>query len=471
MSTLDTLPLDAEETALTESFILRRRLALIRVIARLFAGLLLVFVLAFAILIAQQLERTERATGWGAILVLLGCIALFVYASVAAQRDWRWRAILSTVAATDATIIWFLFFWAQVLGHGGDTITLLQGVSLALAIMLAGALGNVRLIIGTTLVMNGVTLALGMAYFSSVLPLFLVIGLLQQWTVAGLTLVIASNYQKTLRELGQAYARSRQLEVLKEHFITNVNHELRTPIMAMQGYLDALVQAHPTLSPEQHARFVHKAHEVGEQVIHLIESILDVRHIDETVVEHPEPVELRTICTQAFHLVDPREASLAGRELRLLLPEGLAVWGEPTRLTQVFTNLFSNAGKYSPAGSPIEVEAVLVTDEAGSGKRPRSVAGAAEHLVKITVRDYGLGIPPDQLPLLFNRFVRLPRDLASTTPGNGLGLFLCRTLLTAMHGHIWAESTGISGQGTSFQVQLPVCQAGASPERVILSLS
>jgi signal transduction histidine kinase len=56
---------------------------------------------------------------------------------------------------------------------------------------------------------------------------------------------------------------------------------------------------------------------------------------------------------------------------------------------------------------------------------------------------------------LFNRFVRLPRDLASTTAGNGLGLYLCRALVTAMNGKIWAESTGVSGEGTTFHVRLP----------------
>lgn len=76
-------------------------------------------------------------------------------------------------------------------------------------------------------------------------------------------------------------------------------------------------------------------------------------------------------------------------------------------------------------------------------------------MVEMTVRDYGLGIPPEQMGLLFHRFVRLPRDLASAISGNGLGLSLCQKLTVAMGGRIWAESTGVEGEGSTFHVLLP----------------
>lgn len=75
-------------------------------------------------------------------------------------------------------------------------------------------------------------------------------------------------------------------------------------------------------------------------------------------------------------------------------------------------------------------------------------------MVEITIRDHGYGIPPDKQPLLFNRFVRLERDLASSIPGNGLGLFLCKQLVESMGGRIWLESSGIEGDGTTVHILL-----------------
>ena len=83
-------------------------------------------------------------------------------------------------------------------------------------------------------------------------------------------------------------------------------------------------------------------------------------------------------------------------------------------------------------------------------------------MVEIQVRDYGLGIPSEQIPLLFHRFVRLPRDLASNVVGSGLGLYLCQNLTEGMGGRIWVESPGIPGQGSTFHVQLPLAERTVS---------
>jgi signal transduction histidine kinase len=181
-----------------------------------------------------------------------------------------------------------------------------------------------------------------------------------------------------------------------------------------------------------------------------------VRRIDERRIEHPEPVAVRTVCDQALQLVDPREARLADRQITIDIADGLVVLAESVRLQQVMTNLLSNAGKYSPPGSPIAVTAAVVRKPAEVHERKRERHTSEGGLVEISVRDYGLGIPPDQVDVLFHRFVRLPRDLASTTVGNGLGLYLCRALVTAMNGKIWVESTGVSGEGSTFRIQLPL---------------
>jgi signal transduction histidine kinase len=444
-----------DDARIAQEFMLTRRLRLILVVARSFGFLLSLFLLVYVALFAWQLPADQRIIGWIAVVVLVGCDALFFAAARAAARKRLPGATISLLLGVDVASIWFLFFWSTLLGHRGDPFSFVQLVSLAITIMLAGTFGNARLALATTLLMNVVTLAFGLAYASSELGLFLLTGILDQWAVFTIAAVMASSYRETLRDLSAAYTRTRQLDELKEHFITNVHHELRTPVMTVLGYLDFLQHTWQTLPPEQLSRGFEKAHEVGTQLMRLIESILDVRRIDETVLEQLEPVALQAVCAQALQLVDPREAHLEGRDVSLAIPEGLMVLGEPTRLQQVMTNLLSNAGKYSPPGTPIEVAARVVSKaarEKPKGKRGQQTA--ASRLVEITVRDYGFGIPPDQAPLLFNRFVRLPRDLASTTVGNGLGLYLCRSLVTAMRGTIWVESSGVSGEGSTFHLQL-----------------
>ena len=86
-------------------------------------------------------------------------------------------------------------------------------------------------------------------------------------------------------------------------------------------------------------------------------------------------------------------------------------------------------------------------------------------MTEIVVRDYGRGIPPEQAPLLFNRFARLPRDLASSISGNGLGLYLCRLYVEAMGGLIWVRSSGIAGDGSAFHLLLPASAPGTAPRR------
>jgi signal transduction histidine kinase len=163
----------------------------------------------------------------------------------------------------------------------------------------------------------------------------------------------------------------------------------------------------------------------------------------------------------SLQLINPREGNIAERELNIEIDPDLIIWGDETRLQQIFSNLLSNALKYSPAGTPITVRAGVVSEPVASSRLwPRLLAVTSEHQVaEIVVQDQGLGVPPEQIPLLFRRFVRLPRDLASTVVGNGLGLHLCRTFIEAMRGRIWIESNGIPGEGTAFHFTLPLSPA------------
>jgi signal transduction histidine kinase len=111
----------------------------------------------------------------------------------------------------------------------------------------------------------------------------------------------------------------------------------------------------------------------------------------------------------------------------------------------VLINLLSNALKYSNPATPIEIAAFAA----------RKAHGQESSLVQLNMRDHGLGIPPRDQPKLFQRFVRLERDIAGPVRGTGVGLYVCRILVMAMGGRIWVENSGIPGEGSTFSFTLP----------------
>ncbi|HEY1387583.1 MAG TPA: HAMP domain-containing sensor histidine kinase [Ktedonobacterales bacterium] len=352
----------------------------------------------------------------------------------------------------------------------GDS--LLGYLPLPLAIILVGLLGGRRLIIAMSLFIAFFTIAafnltplLGGkapgAFIAGNALYVLLVTLLVEMGVAALMLVGSRTYRQTFQELGDlrvAMARARQLDELKDQFISSVNHELRTPVMALQGYVELYRLTGSQLPPDEQTELITRASQAGKDLVTLINSILDARRLDQGANEFmPEVVDIRAALEAAIRLVDAGQGESEPRDLHVSIPEELAIWGEQTRLRQILTNLLSNALKYSPSGSPIEVTATIEGGEQTG--RLWGFNAPDQPMVHITVRDHGLGIPPEQIPLLFNRFVRLPRDLASNVVGNGLGLYLCAIFAQAMKGRIWAESTGVDGEGSTFFVSLPLARA------------
>jgi signal transduction histidine kinase len=362
------------------------------------------------------------------------------------------------------------------------SITLGEMVGTFALIVLVGLLAaDVRVLGGTTLLMNAFTVfiltnALQIPGAGTALRdeavLLIAFPLLVQWAVAGLLVAAAGTYLATLRELGDArvaYARAQQLDELKDQFIVHVNHELRGPVMALQGHVELLLLTEETLSPEERRTYLTRAKRAGDTLVALVKSILAMQRLERQSDDFtPAAVPIAEALEGAARLIDPQEvgAQAVQRELRVTIPPGLRAWAEPVRVQQILTNLLSNAIKYSPSGTPVEVTAAIVSAPSIGTRRARRQFGQAQGrraetaavrrpMVEIAVRDHGLGIPPDQIPLLFKRFVRLPRDLASNVPGNGLGLYLCHAYAEAMGGSIWVESRGVAGDGTVFRLRLP----------------
>jgi signal transduction histidine kinase len=274
--------------------------------------------------------------------------------------------------------------------------------------------------------------------------------------LAGLgMLMFAANrgFARTQRELANvrvAYEREKELDRLKNQFISSVNHELRTPIMALQGYLALARELGARSDYERQQHMLTRGAEAADQLANLVRSVLNVRNIEMDAANvTPDVFRLRPLVVDATTLLSPREAGEEPRELRLRVPEDLQIYADEGKTRQIVLNLLSNAVKYSPPGSAIEIET-----EPATSKSPTP-------MIEVRVRDHGLGIPPEQVDLIFERFVRLDRDVASTVIGTGLGLAICQAYVKAMGGEIWATSAGVEGQGTTVHFTLPLAPDSA----------
>jgi signal transduction histidine kinase len=393
----------------------------------------------------------------------LGCFTLGI---LAARRSHPNLTALCICGGLLAAIIVLQGEALLVAARPSTSSSFLLLFALPLVVVIAGILGNVRFLITVTTV-----LALGgCAVLVVNRQTFLLILLYEIVLIlpGALMVVFQQGYQQTLRDLGDvraAYERASALDDLKNQFIVNVNHELRNPVMAMMGHLDVLDMSVASAPRERLQRATQGAMRAAENLRTLLASILDASRLEQNPGDFtPERVSLVEAIEAAIQLLDPKEGNLYERELRVKAPRSLSIWGEPVRLQQILTNLLSNALKYSAPGTPIEVTARVIIESApASSRRRRAAPGTGRKLVEITVRDWGLGIRPEQIPLLFQRFVRLPRDLASNVVGNGLGLYVCRICAEAMGGRIWVESSGVEGEGATFHLCLQVPPPTAQP--------
>jgi PAS domain S-box-containing protein len=240
---------------------------------------------------------------------------------------------------------------------------------------------------------------------------------------------------------------TKQLEQHKETFFAVANHELRTPLTIISGFVEVLQMPETQQNQAMTTYALTSMQEECEHLLHLIQEVLDVSRPDQTRIEvHKTTQELlaplrqsiaKQIQTTTTHPFDFLLEDLSSAD-QLLGSFDLA------RIEQVVRNLITNAVKYSPAGSTIEV-----------GIRPDRNHKSRAHHVVIWVKDQGIGIPPYDLPHIFERFYRASNSSQSAS-GFGIGLYLTRHLVQAHGGRIWAEST--VGKGSTFFVTLPLLE-------------
>ena len=256
--------------------------------------------------------------------------------------------------------------------------------------------------------------------------------------------------QRTLdevrKELEAAHEEILTLQSINEaktDFVTMVNHELRTPLTSIIGYIDLLQDFTLASKNKEFHRYLDVMDRNASILLDLVESILVLTALDsrdamaDTVV-----VDLVEICekcvTSQLLAIKTANINVSGNYDQ---EETFSVLGNKTLLMQVFTNLISNAVKFSSENSKIDI----------SFSRYKNAD--QQKIVRVEVCDRGIGIPAQDLSLLFSRFFRASNAKDSEIPGSGLGLAIVKRIVELHQGKIFAEST--IGQGTSMIVELP----------------
>lgn len=246
---------------------------------------------------------------------------------------------------------------------------------------------------------------------------------------------------KTLVRMKRAEA---ELERTKADFTAMLVHDLRSPIMGIRSILEFIREpaSQGKALEKNHMDLIFSAHDAANRMLGLINDMLDLSKFEAGKINlHPEPLSPRDMIEFTI-----RHMSIQFRQkeidLRVSIDDGLPqMIADPQKLSQVLTNLLSNALKFTPARGAIMIGAHMVPD---AGSRP---------MVEISVGNEGQGIHPDELPQLFERYKQVSSAKTVKEKGTGLGLAICKLIIEAHGGSIIAESE--LGRFTTFRFTLP----------------
>jgi PAS domain S-box-containing protein len=234
-------------------------------------------------------------------------------------------------------------------------------------------------------------------------------------------------------------AARKQVEQLKNEFISTVSHELRTPLTSIKGSLGLLSAGVFGQLPAPAQELVEIAQSNSERLVSLVNDILDIEKLEFGQTEiQLIATDLNPLLQQALAQNQGYAESFNVRlHLDSALPSPLLVAIDTLRLQQVLSNLISNAVKFSPAQGRVDIHAHLLDGQ-----------------VEVAVRDYGVGIAEEFRARIFQKFAQADGSDTRTRGGTGLGLSICKTLMERMHGEIGYHS--VLGEGSTFYLRLPL---------------
>lgn len=239
-------------------------------------------------------------------------------------------------------------------------------------------------------------------------------------------------------KLAVANERLQQLDLEKSEFISIASHQLRTPLTAIKGYISLVLEGSYGEVPASIQDIMNKVYTVNDRLTHLVEDLLNVSRIEAGRIQYNfEPTHLEGLVGE---LVDMFTLTAKNKGLSLSLklpakplPELLI---DPNKIKEVVSNLIDNSLKYTKeGGTTVSVEAVKKT-------------------ARIIISDTGIGIKPENITRLFEKFTRTKETTKMVASGTGLGLYVGKNFVEAHGGKIWAESDGVD-KGSRFIIELP----------------
>jgi two-component system sensor histidine kinase ResE len=234
-----------------------------------------------------------------------------------------------------------------------------------------------------------------------------------------------------------------RVDKMRKDFVANVSHEIRTPLSMVQGYSEALMDD-IAATPEERRELVQVIHDESLRMGRLVKDLLDLARMEAGYLEMTfQPLDVNALLSRVYRkfaaLAKERQITLTKSEHD---PSLTLEAGDEDRLEQVLTNLLDNALRHTPSGAAIALRASRVASDKGD-------------VLEIRIIDEGKGIPPEDLPYIFERFYKADKARKrGTTGGTGLGLAIVKNLIVAHEGTISAVSE--LGAGTTFTIQLPV---------------
>ena len=251
------------------------------------------------------------------------------------------------------------------------------------------------------------------------------------------------------RDLGRLHAfrdvtRERELDRMKDEFVSLVSHELRTPLTSIKGYVDLLLDGDAGEVTEEQREFLAIVKSNSDRLVMLVNDLLDVSRIEAGKINlRLQPLDLADTVDEVAASLQPLMQQKR-QSLTLELPADLPrVMADRDRVAQIMTNLLSNAHKYTLEGGSVSVR-----------------AQAADNEVQIEVSDSGVGMTRDELDKLFTKFFRAQHPATQTVGGTGLGLNIVRSLVEKQGGRIWVQSEPM--QGSTFSFTIPIDHASSA---------